>query len=151
MRKIFLSLLIIFTTLFCCVPSQSKSFKDDYYKEYESKIPVYPNTQEYDLNKLLNIRMKAFITTDNFEKVVKFYTSSFIKKGWTLDFPKELEMKVWYEALNKDRTKTPNIMLVFSKLKDKISCNISIGVVKHTKYPKDLTLITVYLSDTMLE
>lgn len=147
----FLSILFIFTTLFYTLPSYSNVLKEDNYKKYKSILPTYPNTQEYDLNKLLNIRMKAFITTDNFEKVVKFYTRSFINKGWKLDFPKELEMRIWYEALNKDRTKTPNIMLIFSRPKEKISCNISIGVIKHTKYPKDLTLVTVYLSDTMLE
>lgn len=143
-------LLLTLTNVDVGAKEKKASIKVDYEK-YNKEIPLYPKARVYDLKKMLKIRMTMYLTEDKFEKVVNFYLTQLTKKGWQIDFPNELELKIWMEALNSNRAKTPNIMLVLSKPKTKITCNLSIGVVKDKNYAKDLTVITSYISDVVLK
>jgi hypothetical protein len=118
---------------------------------YMKEIPVYPKAKVYDLKKLINVGMKLHLTDQPFDKVASFYVSKLTEKGWVVEFPDPTELKIWMEALNHERNKPPNIMLHLTKPKTKINCNITIGVVKEARSPKDLTIITIYLTDTMLK
>ncbi len=118
---------------------------------FMNEIPVYPKAKIYDLKNLISVGMKLHLTEDSFEKVSTFYINKFLEKGWLVEFPDPIELKIWMEALQHDRNKPPNIMLHLIKPKTKLNCNITIGVVKDARSPKDLTIITIYLTDTMLK
>ncbi|MBC7475295.1 MAG: hypothetical protein H7263_13470 [Candidatus Sericytochromatia bacterium] len=142
-------LLSVIICFFICCNAQAK-IKDSEYNRYMKEMPIYPKAKAYDLKDFVKIKIKFYMTEDSFEDVTGFYIKQMEKKGWKIEFPNPLELKIWYEALNKDRTKTPNIMLGLINPKSKVNCNITIGVVKDARYPKDMTIITIYLTDTML-
>lgn len=146
---------VFFTFFFIITDVESNPILSITTKEYEKylkEIPIYPNAKIYDLKKKLGIKMIAHITPDiNFEKIVTFYTQKMKKKGWKVLFPNTQEMEIWTQALNKDRTKPPVITIILNKEKTKINCNLMIGVVKDARLTNDLTIITIYLSEAMLE
>lgn len=155
MKTLFINLVrffIFFTFFFITTDyAESKNITTKEYQKYLQEIPVYPKSKIYDLKDKLNIRMIAHITEDtNFQKIVDFYTSNMKKKGWNVLFPTNQEMEIWFQALNSDRTKTPVITIVLNKEKTKINCNLMIGVTKDARLATDLTIITIYLSDTVL-
>lgn len=146
---------VFFTFFFIITDVESKTISSLTTKEYQTyskEIPIYPNAQIYDLKQKLGLKMIAHITSDlNFEKIVTFYTNKMKKKGWKVLFPNTQEMEIWTQALNKDRTKPPVITVILNKEKTKINCNLMIGVVKDARLTNDLTIITIYLSEAMLE
>ncbi len=145
--RLFLSLSIILL-LNISVLAKDKSTNFDYNK-YISNIPIYPNSAIYDLNEK-RIRMRIHLTEDSFEKVSEFYMKKMLEKGWKIEFPNDIEYKIWMEALNKDRTKTKNIMIGLVDPKTNINCNLSIGVAKDARLVKNVTIVSIYLTDTML-
>lgn len=156
MKTLFINLVrfFLFFTFFFYITNysaESKNITTREYQKYLQEIPIYPSSKIYDLKDKLNIRMIAHITTDtNFQKIVDFYTLNMKKKGWNVLFPSNKEMKIWFQALNSDRTKPPVITIVLNKEKTKINCNLMIGVTKDARLATDLTIITIYLSDTVL-
>lgn len=155
MKTLFINLVrffVFFTFFFTTTDyAESKNITTKEYQKYLQEIPIYPSSKIYDLKDKLGIRMIAHITTDtNFQKIVDFYISIMNKKGWSVLFPNEQEMKIWVQALNSDRTKSPVITIVLNKEKTKINCNLMIGVTKDARLATDLTIITIYLSDTVL-
>lgn len=143
--RIILSFLLLF---FITLDVKAKDTNFDYNK-YISNIPIYPKAIVYDLEKNTKIRMRVHLTEDSFEKVTQFYIKKMTEKGWFIEFPDKLELKIWMEALNKDKSKTPNIMLGMIDPKTKVNCNLSIGVVKDARLPKEVTIVSIYLTNTM--
>jgi hypothetical protein len=135
--------------LFINVAAYAKITDSEFEKNIK-EFPVYPQATIYDL-KNYNIRMKVHLTEASFEKVTTFYVAKLQKMGWKIVFPDPLELKTWMEALYSDKTKTPNIMLSLTKPKTKFNCNITIGVVKDARSPEDITIITIYLTDSKME
>lgn len=155
MKTLFINLVrfFVFFTFFFFTTNyaESKNITAKEYQKYLEEIPVYPKSKNYDLKDKLGIRMVAHITTDtNFQKIVDFYTLNLKKKGWLVLFPTDQEMEIWLQALNSDRTKSPVITIILNKEKTKINCNLMIGVTKDARLATDLTIITIYLSDTVL-
>lgn len=144
--RIILSFFLLF---FITLSAYSKEQIFDYNK-YISNIPVYPKSIVYDLEKETNIKMRVHLTEDAFDKVTQFYIRQMLKRGWIMEFPDTLEYKIWMEALNKDRSKRPNLMIGMVDPKTKINCNLSIGVVKDARLPKEVTIVSIYLTNTML-
>ncbi|MFN8578173.1 MAG: hypothetical protein U0354_15150 [Candidatus Sericytochromatia bacterium] len=120
------------------------------YNKYISNIPTYPKAVVYDLEKETKIKMRVHLIEDSFEKVTQFYINEMTQKGWFIEFPDKLEYKIWMEALNKDKSKKPNIMIGMIDPKTKINCNLSIGVVKDARLTKEVTIVSIYLTNTML-
>jgi len=148
LQTIIFSLFFIF---FICFSSFSKDLnKNINYEKYYKEIPVYPNSQVYDLEKTIGTKMKLHLTSSKFEDVSMFYVSEFEKKGWIVEFPNSDELKIWMDALYKSKTRNPNIMIHLKKINTSIYCNLSIGVVKNKKTTQDLTAITIYITSTML-
>lgn len=144
--KLILSFLLLF---FITLSTQAKTNNFDYNK-YIGNIPVYPNASVYDLEKDINVKVRVHLTEDNFDKVTQFYIKKMQEKGWVVLFPNKFELKIWNEALNKDRSKTPNIMLGLIDPKTKVNCNLSIGVAKDARMPKEVTIVSIYLTNKML-
>jgi hypothetical protein len=143
--------LLIFILLinFFIIPAANAKISDKEYENNIKEIPIYPQARIYDL-KNYNIRMKVHLTGDSFEKVTNFYVAKLQEKGWKIVFPNPVELEIWMQALYSDKNKTPNITINLTKPKTKLNCNITIGVVKDARSPEDLTIITIYLTDTIL-
>lgn len=112
-----------------------------------SQLPVYPRAKVYDLEKKLKVKMKMHLTDADFNKVTAYYLEKFTEKGWKVNFPDSLELKIWLEALASQKNQQPNIMFNLIKDNPRINCNITIGVVKNARSNKDFTIITLYLTD----
>lgn len=145
MRLILSFLLLFVITL--SVQAKDKIFD---YNKYISNIPVYPKANVYDLSKTANIKMRVHVTEDSFDKVARFYMKKMQEKGWVVEFPNKLELEIWMEALDKTKDKTPNIMIGLIEPKTKVNCNLSIGVVKDARLPRNVTIVSIYLTNTML-
>lgn len=132
------------------VIAKPQAVNESEYQMWVNKIPVFPSAIVYDLKEITGIRMKMHSTSAKFTETLNFYLKELKKDGWRLDFPNKLEYEIWMEALNKDRSKSPNIMLVMSHPKTKLNLNLTIGVVGKTSSDNNLTIITVYLTETVL-
>lgn len=147
MRIIIVFLLIFFINLPAIAKNKDNNFD---YNKHINKVPIFPQSKVYDLKDIINIRMRVHLTEASFDKVCSFYMKKMIEKGWVLEFPTDFEYKIWMEALDKDKTKTPNLMIGMIDPKTKVNCNLSIGVVKDARLAKDFTIVTIYLTSTML-
>lgn len=146
MRLILTFMLLFSMNLTAWAKDKSDNFD---YNKYINNIPVYPKSIVYDL-KELKIKMRVHLSEDSFEKVSSFYVKKMTEKGWKVEFPDEFEYKIWIEALNKDKSKSPNIMIGLIDPKTKVNCNLSIGVVRNVRLPRDVTIVSIYLTNTML-
>lgn len=152
-------LTIIFLLLFLQInfnayskTKETNELSDNDYKKYIKEIPIYPNSKIHDLKEKFGMRIKVHVSKDlDIEKIVNFYVSTMKKKNWSVIFPNDEEMKVWLDALNSDRTKPYVITIILNKNKTKINCNLMIGITKDARLEREISIITIYLSSTMLQ